>query len=163
MPAAGEGRVCVWVVRGVCVCGRCRHVHDVARAFEAVLHRGVIGEVYNIGTTKEKTVMEVAHTICRFFGLNPDDCIEQVPDRAFNDQRYFLETSKIAELGWVEQVQWEQGIKTTIEWFLAHGETWFSQDIRWVSFGSLGATVRDCRTDVSHTASTIAADRTRSY
>jgi nucleoside-diphosphate-sugar epimerase len=58
---------------------RGRHVHEVARAFEAVLHRGVIGEVYNIGTTKEKTVMEVAHTICRFFGLKPADCIEQVP------------------------------------------------------------------------------------
>ena len=52
-----------------------------------------------------------------------------MPDRAFNDQRYFLETSKIAELGWVEQVQWEQGIKATIEWFLQHGDTWFSKDI----------------------------------
>jgi len=55
-----------------------RHVHDVARAFEAVLHRGVIGDVYNIGTTKEKTVMEVAHTICRYFNLKPEDTIEQV-------------------------------------------------------------------------------------
>ena len=57
---------------------RGRHVHDVARAFEAVLHRGVIGDVYNIGTTKEKTVMEVAHTICRYFNLKPEDTIEQV-------------------------------------------------------------------------------------
>jgi dTDP-D-glucose 4,6-dehydratase len=56
--------------------------------------------------------------------------IEYVEDRAFNDQRYYLETSKLSELGWEEAVEWETGIKETIDWYLSHGETWFNKDIR---------------------------------
>lgn len=56
------------------------HVEDVAAAFDVVLHKGVVGEVYNIGTTKERTVLAVAKDICRHFKL-PESNIIHVADR----------------------------------------------------------------------------------
>ena len=64
---------------------------------------------------------------------DPEKAIEYVEDRAFNDQRYYLETSKLSELGWKESVEWEAGIKETIEWYLTHGENWFDKDIRYAT------------------------------
>ena len=66
------------------------YVEDVAEAFDVVLHRGVPGEIYNIGTKKERTVKEVAEEICGEFGLDPTESVEHVRDRAFNDQRYVM-------------------------------------------------------------------------
>ena len=62
------------------------YVEDVAEAFEVVLRKGTIGETYNIGTQKERTVMDVANAIAKHFKL-PTDNIVHVRDRAFNDQR----------------------------------------------------------------------------
>jgi dTDP-D-glucose 4,6-dehydratase len=61
------------------------HVDDVVDAYLTVLRKGVIGETYNIGTQKERTVLDVAHDIAAFFGLS-NDKIVHVNDRAFNDQ-----------------------------------------------------------------------------
>lgn len=61
------------------------YVEDVAEAFDVILHKGNTGEVYNIGTEKERTVLEVAKTIAKYFGKD-DDAIKHVRDRAFNDR-----------------------------------------------------------------------------
>ena len=66
-------------------------MEDVAEAFEVILRKGCIGETYNIGTQKERTVMDVAHAIINHFNL-PMDNIVHVRDRAFNDQRWDLES-----------------------------------------------------------------------
>lgn len=58
----------------------------MAAAFDVVLHKGKIGETYNIGTQKERTVAEVAADIASYFGL-PKQKITHVRDRAFNDRR----------------------------------------------------------------------------
>ena len=63
------------------------YVEDVAEAFDVVLRKGKIGETYNIGTQKERTVMDVAQDIAAIFSI-PTDRIMHVRDRAFNDQRY---------------------------------------------------------------------------
>lgn len=57
---------------------------DVAEAFDVVLHQGKVGEVYNIGTKKERTVRDVANDICQHFGMA--DKMDHVRDRAFNDR-----------------------------------------------------------------------------
>lgn len=67
-------------------------MEDVAEAFDVILHRGKIGEIYNIGTQKERTVNDVAADIAKIFQL-PSDKIQHVRDRAFNDQRSALVTS----------------------------------------------------------------------
>ena len=61
-------------------------MEDVAAAFETILTKGRVGETYNIGTQKERTVLDVAHDIAAIFNL-PADNITHVRDRAFNDQR----------------------------------------------------------------------------
>jgi dTDP-D-glucose 4,6-dehydratase len=61
------------------------YVEDVAAAFDTVLHKGQIGEVYNIGTQIERSVVSVAEDICSHFGLPGTKAIH-VRDRAFNDR-----------------------------------------------------------------------------
>ena len=68
------------------------------------------GEVYNIGTDKERTVVDVARDIAKSFGL-PVAKIIHVKDRAFNDRRYYIGSDKLAALGWREETGWEDGLK----------------------------------------------------
>jgi len=97
------------------------YVEDVAEAFDVILHRGTTGHVYNIGTQKERTVLEVAHDICELFGLETDTHVEHVRDRAFNDRRYYICDEKLTALGWEESTSWEDGLKKTVDWYLRNG------------------------------------------
>lgn len=73
------------------------------------------GETYNIGTERERSVVDVAKDIAKHFGL-PEDKVVNVKDRAFNDRRYYIGSDKLAQLGWKEEMGWEEGLKKTIEW-----------------------------------------------
>ena len=64
--------------------------------------QGIPGEVYNIGTQKERTVMDVAHDIAKIFKL-PTEKITHVRDRAFNDRRYYICDDKLLRLGALPQ------------------------------------------------------------
>lgn len=97
------------------------YVEDVADAFDTILHRGVPGEIYNIGTKRERTVKDVAEEICAAFGRDPTVSVEHVRDRAFNDQRYFISDDKLLALGWKERTPWKEGLKRTIDWYLSTG------------------------------------------
>ena len=97
------------------------HVDDVAKAFDIVIHRGIVGEIYNIGSRRERTVLEVAADICTLFGLDPQVSAVHVRDRAFNDRRYFICDEKLLALGWTESISWEEGLKSTVDWYLKHG------------------------------------------
>ncbi|XP_009610279.1 trifunctional UDP-glucose 4,6-dehydratase/UDP-4-keto-6-deoxy-D-glucose 3,5-epimerase/UDP-4-keto-L-rhamnose-reductase RHM1 [Nicotiana tomentosiformis] len=100
------------------------YCEDVAEAFEVILHKGEVGHVYNIGTTKERRVIDVAKDICKLFNMDPDKSIEFVENRPFNDQRYFLDDQKLKELGWSERTLWEEGLKKTIEWYTKNPDWW---------------------------------------
>ncbi|KAL6766512.1 RHM2 [Auxenochlorella protothecoides x Auxenochlorella symbiontica] len=97
------------------------YVEDVAEAYIIVMLKGTVGETYNIGTQKERTVVDVATDIAKHFGL-PANSIVHVRDRAFNDRRYFICDKKLLDLGWSETVDWKEGLKRTIDWFLEHGQ-----------------------------------------
>ncbi|OMO86136.1 NAD-dependent epimerase/dehydratase [Corchorus capsularis] len=100
------------------------HCHDVAEAFDVILHKGVIGHVYNIGTQRERRVIDVAEDVCKLFGSNPKEAIRFVQDRPFNDQRYFLDDQKLKKLGWQETTSWEEGLKMTMEWYTKNSDWW---------------------------------------
>lgn len=107
------------------------HVDDVAAAFDTVLHRGVPGQIYNIGTQLEKTNLEVAYDICQLFHLNTSEYITYVKDRPFNDRRYFVSNEKLAELGWAPRISWVDGLRTTASWYIENATNhWMSEDIR---------------------------------
>ncbi|RWW19967.1 hypothetical protein GW17_00015945 [Ensete ventricosum] len=100
------------------------YCEDVAEAFEVVLHRGEVGHVYNIGTKKERRVIDVAKDICGLFNLDPDSVIRLVDNRPFNDQRYFLDDQKLQNLGWSERTTWEEGLRKTMEWYTSNPGWW---------------------------------------
>ncbi len=90
------------------------HVSDVVNAFEIILEKGEIGEIYNIGSDEEQeyTVMDVAKLLIRKI-KNDDDYsqyITYINDRPFNDKRYYISNEKIKNLGWTINVDFESGI-----------------------------------------------------
>ena len=94
------------------------YVYDHCEAIDEVLHKGKIGEVYNIGGHNEKTNLEITHLILDAMGKD-ESSIKYVEDRLGHDRRYAISNDKItAELGWKPSVTFEQGIKMTIEWYL---------------------------------------------
>ncbi|KAL4592929.1 hypothetical protein LXL04_005936 [Taraxacum kok-saghyz] len=97
---------------------------DVAEAFDVILHKGVIGHVYNIGTKRERSVVDVATDICKLFGFDVQREIKFVNDRPFNDKRYFLDDQKLKKLGWEERTPWEVGLKMTIAWYRENPGWW---------------------------------------
>lgn len=98
------------------------YVYDHCAAIDTVLHKGKIGEVYNVGGHNEKTNMEITRLILDAMGKD-ESSIEYVQDRLGHDRRYAISNDKItSELGWEPSVTFEQGIKMTIDWYLNNQE-----------------------------------------
>jgi len=96
------------------------YVYDHCEAIDAVLHKGKIGEVYNIGGHNEKTNMEITKLVLEAMGKD-ENSIKYVEDRLGHDRRYAIDNTKIqTELGWKPSVMFEEGIKLTIDWYLGH-------------------------------------------
>jgi len=96
------------------------HVDDVSTAFETILFKGLIGEIYNIGSKNEFSVMDIIKKIV-YRMKNTDDIvpyIKYVEDRLFNDLRYSVSNTKLVELGWEEAVNFEDGLDSTIQWYM---------------------------------------------
>ena len=94
------------------------YVYDHCEAIDVVLHKGKLGEVYNIGGHNEKTNMEITHLILDAMGKD-ESSIKYVEDRLGHDRRYAIANDKItSELGWEPSITFEEGIKITIDWYL---------------------------------------------
>merc|ERR1719221_722270 len=95
------------------------YVEDVARAFDVILHKGSVGHIYNIGGKNEISNLEVAKKLIEILGLKDreKELLTFVPDRKFNDLRYTINSGKLHKLGWKEEMDWEEGLRTTVEWF----------------------------------------------
>ncbi|GAB5361139.1 hypothetical protein AAMO2058_000688500 [Amorphochlora amoebiformis] len=106
------------------------YVEDAAAAYEKILFEGEIGEIYNVGTEDEVSVLQVTKAIIKAFGIEDEEkWIDFVADRHFNDQRYFISTEKLDKLGWKPQVSFDQGIKKTISWYRNNMDHWAEEDI----------------------------------
>ena len=98
------------------------HVKDHCTGIDTVLHKGRIGEVYNIGGNNEKANIEIVKLIIENLGKS-EEMIKYVQDRPGHDRRYAIDNTKITtELGWSPSYTFEQGIKETIEWYLNNQE-----------------------------------------
>ena len=108
------------------------YVDDAARAYETILFKGEVGEVYNVGTKHEIKVIEVARCILKAYDIADSDVsqhLEFVPDRNFNDQRYFISVHKLRSLKWNPEVSMEAGLQKTIRWYRQNPNHWNVQDI----------------------------------
>ena len=94
------------------------YVYDHCSAIDTVLHKGKIGEIYNIGGHNEKTNIEITKLILNAMGKD-ESSIEYVQDRLGHDRRYAISNDKIqSQLGWKPSLTFEEGIKITIDWYL---------------------------------------------
>lgn len=113
------------------------YVEDHAKAIDLVLHKGVVGEVYNVGGFNEEQNIDIVTTVidiiarimkeepqyqkllsCKVEDIN-HDLITYVTDRPGHDMRYAIDPTKIAtELGWYPETPFAIGIEKTIRWYL---------------------------------------------
>lgn len=93
------------------------HALDIAEAFDIVIEKGDVNSVYNIGNDEEYTVIEVVQHILQTLkpGNNIEDWIEFVPDRAFQDYRYSVDTTALRNLGWKPKVDFDQAIQSLLK------------------------------------------------
>ncbi|KAJ8003835.1 hypothetical protein DPEC_G00152530 [Dallia pectoralis] len=103
-------------------------VDDAIEAFHTILARGVVGEIYNIGTDFEISIVELARQLIQMVRHVPhtelNDWLEFVPDRPMVDLRYPLNSEKLRRLGWKPAVSWEDGIRRTVKWYQANPDFW---------------------------------------
>ena len=100
------------------------YVEDHCKAIDLIIHKGRVGEVYNVGGHNEKRNIDIVKLICKELG-KPESLIVHVGDRKGHDMRYAIDPTKIHnELGWLPETKFEDGIKKTIQWYLDNKEWW---------------------------------------
>lgn len=99
------------------------YVLDNCSGIDTVLHKGKIGEIYNIGSNTEKTNLEITRKILDVLD-KPESLIQFVKDRKGHDFRYSLNTEKIRTLGWSPEYTFEEAMTETIKWYKANEWWW---------------------------------------
>jgi dTDP-glucose 4,6-dehydratase len=100
------------------------YVGDHCSALDAVLHKGMCGEVYNIGGNNEKKNIDIVKLILDVLG-KPESLITYVKDRPGHDLRYAIDASKMErDLGWTPAFTFENGMRSTIAWYLENRQWW---------------------------------------
>ncbi|MBQ4164169.1 MAG: dTDP-glucose 4,6-dehydratase [Turicibacter sp.] len=100
------------------------HVYDHCVAIDLILHKGKVGEVYNVGGHNERTNLDVVKTILKVLN-KPESLITYIKDRPGHDLRYAIDPTKLEkELGWKPIYNFDTGIKQTIQWYLDHKQWW---------------------------------------
>ena len=103
------------------------YVEDHCRAIDLILHKGRIGEVYNVGGHNEMANIDIVRLILKKLG-KPESLIRYVTDRKGHDRRYAIDPTKIHnELGWLPETKFADGIEKTVKWYLDNKKWW--QDI----------------------------------
>ncbi len=101
-------------------------VKDHCYGILAVLEKGKVGEVYNLGGHNEKKNIEIVRIILKELG-KPESLITHVTDRKGHDRRYAIDPSKAnRELGWGPTTMFDEGIKKTIDWYIQNQE-WMNE------------------------------------
>ena len=100
------------------------YVEDHCKAIDLIIHKGRVGETYNIGGHNEMRNIDIVKLICSELDA-PESLITYVTDRKGHDMRYAIDPTKIHnELGWIPETMFEEGIKKTIHWYLENKAWW---------------------------------------
>ncbi|KAJ1335164.1 UDP-glucose 4,6-dehydratase [Microdochium nivale] len=104
---------------------------DAADAFDTILHKGDLGQIYNVGSYDEisnvqlcKMLLEEMSDVVDSPG-NTNKWIKYTEDRPFNDHRYAVDGTKLRKLGWDQKTSFADGLRTTVEWYKRYGEEWW--------------------------------------
>lgn len=100
------------------------YVEDHCKAIDLIIHKGQVGEVYNVDGHNEMRNIDIVKLICKELD-KPETLITYVTDRKGHDMRYAIDPTKIHnELGWLPEIKFENGIKETIKWYLDNRNWW---------------------------------------
>jgi dTDP-glucose 4,6-dehydratase len=100
------------------------HVLDHNRAVDQIVHHGVMGHTYCVGSNNEKTNREITDIILSTLGLG-EEMIEYVEDRKGHDRRYAIDNTKVCtHLQWKPEISFEEGVKETIQWYAKNQDWW---------------------------------------
>jgi dTDP-glucose 4,6-dehydratase len=100
------------------------YVTDHCAALDNILHRGIVGETYNIGGESERKNIDVVKTILRLLGKS-ESLITFVDDRPGHDRRYAMDIKKIKrQLKWSPAVTFEKGLELTLDWYRRNEKWW---------------------------------------
>ena len=98
------------------------YVSDVCDAYQLILEKGIIGEIYEIGSNSELNTLDIFTQLIS--KIKPEDInqpekwLDFVEDRKFHDQRYVVNSENLEKLGWEVKTSLEEGLKKTIEWYM---------------------------------------------
>lgn len=104
---------------------------DAADAFDTILHKGDLGQIYNVGSYDEISNLQLCGLLLKEMNLpteNKEDFhqwVKYTQDRPFNDHRYAVDGTKLRQLGWQQKTTFAQGLKRTVEWYTRFGEEWW--------------------------------------
>lgn len=98
-------------------------VEDTVRGLLALMERGEPGQAYNLGAGQERSNLEVTRAILTLLG-KPESLVQRVADRKGHDFRYALEWGKMRALGWEPRVEFDAGLRRTVEWY-RRNEAWW--------------------------------------
>ena len=100
------------------------YVEDHCRAIDLIIHKGRVGQVYNIGGHNEMRNIDIVRLVLEELG-KPESLITYVADRKGHDLRYAIDPAKMhSELGWLPETMFRDGIVKTIRWYLENGSWW---------------------------------------
>ncbi|HEX7627827.1 MAG TPA: dTDP-glucose 4,6-dehydratase, partial [Candidatus Methanoperedens sp.] len=99
------------------------YVLDHCKAVDFILHKGTIGEIYNIGGGAEKTNIEITKKILKMLKAD-GSMIEYVKDRPGHDLRYSLDCSKLRKLGWKPLHEFDEALEHTVKWYIENRWWW---------------------------------------
>lgn len=100
------------------------YVEDHCKAIDLIIHKGTVGEVYNVGGHNEESNINIVKLILKELGKT-EELIKFVEDRKGHDRRYAIDPTKIRnELGWVPETNFKDGIRKTINWYLENRKWW---------------------------------------
>ncbi len=100
-----------------------QYVLDHCEAIDLVLHKGEIGEIYNVGTGTEMRNIDMTRLVLKLLG-KPESLIQPVRDRPGHDRRYALDVTKIRALGWEPGHTCEEAIEKTVRWYVENEWWW---------------------------------------
>lgn len=104
---------------------------DAADAFDFILSKGVVGQIYNVGSEAEIANIDLCKLLLGEFNRpasTPEEVLANitfVKDRPFNDHRYAVDGGKLKALGWTQNTPFATGLATTVAWYRVYGESWW--------------------------------------
>lgn len=103
-------------------------VDDAIEAFLLLLEKGIVGEIYNVGSSCEIPIMHLGREMVKMVKNVPEshvnEWLEFVPDRPRVELRYPITCEKLQQLGWRARTTWTEGIRHTVKWYQDNPDFW---------------------------------------